>query len=183
MLHRVAVTRCHAAVGGSLCKEIDCSGPCRPIGTGISYFTALATLLDEPAESRHLKPAATCSRAAGLTGGRINKFNITKQSKDYDAEGKYVKHWLPELQRVPVSHIHEPWTMPLALQRDAGCVLGTDYPQPVPVARMARPWQGCRYPDATRNEKYGSRARKGNAGGAAKGAARRGVGRAPVNFY
>lgn len=25
--------------------------------------------------------------AAGLTGGRINHFNITKQSKDYDPDG------------------------------------------------------------------------------------------------
>jgi hypothetical protein len=29
--------------------------------------------------------------AAGLTGGRINHFNITKQSKDYDAEGEYIR--------------------------------------------------------------------------------------------
>ena len=30
-------------------------------------------------------------------------FNIAKQSKDYDPEGKYVKHWLPELAQVPSS--------------------------------------------------------------------------------
>lgn len=47
--------------------------------------------------------------AAGLTGGRINHFNITKQSKDYDADGDYIRHWLPELQRVPTARIHEPW--------------------------------------------------------------------------
>ena len=47
--------------------------------------------------------------AAGLTGGRINHFNITKQSKDYDPDGDYIRHWLPELQRVPTARIHEPW--------------------------------------------------------------------------
>ncbi|CAE8632425.1 unnamed protein product [Polarella glacialis] len=49
--------------------------------------------------------------AAGLTTGRINHFNVIKQSKSYDKEGMYLKHWLPELQNVPSSLIHEPWTM------------------------------------------------------------------------
>merc|ERR1740129_421486 len=35
--------------------------------------------------------------AAGMTGGRVNRFNIVKQSKDYDKEGDYVRHWCPEL--------------------------------------------------------------------------------------
>jgi len=30
--------------------------------------------------------------AAGLTGGRVNRFNILKQSKDYDANGDYIRH-------------------------------------------------------------------------------------------
>jgi deoxyribodipyrimidine photo-lyase len=47
--------------------------------------------------------------AAGLTGGRVNHFNITKQSKDYDPDGDYIRHWLPELSKVPASRIHQPW--------------------------------------------------------------------------
>jgi deoxyribodipyrimidine photolyase len=47
--------------------------------------------------------------AAGLTGGRINHFNITKQSKDYDPDGDYIRHWVPELASVPAPRIHEPW--------------------------------------------------------------------------
>ena len=35
---------------------------------------------------------------AGMTGGRLNRFNIVKQSKDYDSHGDYVRHWLPELK-------------------------------------------------------------------------------------
>merc|ERR1711879_657784 len=34
--------------------------------------------------------------AAGLTGGRINRFNIVRQGNNYDREGAYVKHWVPE---------------------------------------------------------------------------------------
>jgi deoxyribodipyrimidine photo-lyase len=47
--------------------------------------------------------------AAGMTGGRVNHFNITKQSKDYDPQGDYIRHWLPELAQVPTARIHEPW--------------------------------------------------------------------------
>lgn len=49
--------------------------------------------------------------AAGLTGGRLNQFNITKQSKDYDLGGDYVRTWCPELKNVPASKVHEPWTL------------------------------------------------------------------------
>lgn len=38
--------------------------------------------------------------AAGLTGGRLNRFNIVKQSNDYDKEGKYIRHWVSELEKV-----------------------------------------------------------------------------------
>jgi hypothetical protein len=31
--------------------------------------------------------------AAGLSGGRVNKFNILKQSKDYDEQGDYCRLW------------------------------------------------------------------------------------------
>ncbi|CAK9033189.1 unnamed protein product [Durusdinium trenchii] len=49
--------------------------------------------------------------AAGLTTGRLNRFNVVRQSKMYDKDGAYLRHWLPELRRVPVRFIHEPWTM------------------------------------------------------------------------
>jgi len=32
--------------------------------------------------------------AAGLTGGRVNKFNTKKQLNDYDPKREYVNHWL-----------------------------------------------------------------------------------------
>ena len=33
--------------------------------------------------------------AAGLFGGRINRFNMTKQSSDYDPNGDYIRYWIP----------------------------------------------------------------------------------------
>lgn len=58
-------------------------------------------------------------------------FNILKQSKDYDPEGKYVKHWLPELARVPASKVHEPWKLLPVEQQRFGVQIGVDYPNPV----------------------------------------------------
>jgi len=49
--------------------------------------------------------------AAGLTTGRVNRFNVIRQSKMYDKDGAYIRHWIPELRNVPVRFIHEPWTM------------------------------------------------------------------------
>lgn len=71
-----------------------------------------------------------CS-AAGMTGGRLNRFNIVKQSKDYDKEGEYVRHWIPELKDVPTNLVHEPWKMSKEQQSQFGCRLGVDYPNPI----------------------------------------------------
>jgi deoxyribodipyrimidine photo-lyase len=58
-------------------------------------------------------------------------FNITKQAKDYDAKGAYVKHWLPELEQIPANKLQEPWKLSAAEQKQYGVRLGTDYPNPI----------------------------------------------------
>ncbi|MGK7921629.1 MAG: DASH family cryptochrome [Trichodesmium sp.] len=58
-------------------------------------------------------------------------FNISKQAKDYDSEGKYVKYWLPELEAIPVSKVHEPWKLLPVAQDRFGVKIGVDYPQPI----------------------------------------------------
>jgi deoxyribodipyrimidine photo-lyase len=58
-------------------------------------------------------------------------FNISKQSGDYDREGKYVKHWLPELAQIPAAKVHEPWKLLPVEQERFGVNIGVDYPQPV----------------------------------------------------
>jgi deoxyribodipyrimidine photo-lyase len=58
-------------------------------------------------------------------------FNISKQSQDYDREGKYVKHWLPELAQIPAAKVHEPWKLLPVEQERFSVNLGVDYPQPV----------------------------------------------------
>lgn len=58
-------------------------------------------------------------------------FNILKQSKDYDPQGEYVKHWLPELAAIPAAKVHEPWKLLPVEQQRFGVRLGVDYPNPV----------------------------------------------------
>jgi deoxyribodipyrimidine photo-lyase len=67
-------------------------------------------------------------QAAGLTGGRLNKFNITKQSKDYDEQGEYIKLWCPELSKVPPPLCFEPWKMSERQREEYGVRAGLDYP-------------------------------------------------------
>lgn len=58
-------------------------------------------------------------------------FNINKQAQDYDPKGEYVKHWLPELQLVPSSKIHQPWQLLPVEQSRANLQMGKDYPLPI----------------------------------------------------
>jgi deoxyribodipyrimidine photo-lyase len=67
-------------------------------------------------------------------------FNPALQGKKHDPAGRYVRRWVPELDRVPVTRkfIHEPWKIPLDVQRDVGSVIGRDYPAPLVEHAWAR---------------------------------------------
>ena len=103
---------------------------------GADYFEEI--LLDYDVHSNW---GNWCS-AAGMTGGRLNRFNIVKQSKDYDQHGDYVRHWLPELKDVPTQFVHEPWKMNQFQQKEFGCILGVDYPNPIAAPFYPNPKQG-----------------------------------------
>lgn len=58
-------------------------------------------------------------------------FNIPKQSKDYDYNGDYLRHWLPEIAAIKGEKIHEPWKLSAEEQKRYGVKLGLDYPRPI----------------------------------------------------
>jgi deoxyribodipyrimidine photo-lyase len=48
-------------------------------------------------------------------------FNPVSQAEKFDAEGKFVRHWIPELKDFPDDLVHQPWENPLLLSRSKYC--------------------------------------------------------------
>ncbi|MDA7582459.1 FAD-binding domain-containing protein, partial [Luminiphilus sp.] len=65
-------------------------------------------------------------------------FNPIAQGQKFDSEGEYVKHWCPELSKLPKKYIHEPWEAPQMTLASADLELGTDYPFPIVDHKTAR---------------------------------------------
>jgi deoxyribodipyrimidine photo-lyase len=65
-------------------------------------------------------------------------FNPVTQSQRFDKEGLYIREWVPELKNLSNKYIHEPWKAPDAVQQEAGCIIGRDYPEPVLDLRATR---------------------------------------------
>ena len=51
----------------------------------------------------------------------------------------------PSSSAVPERYLREPWTMPDEVQREAGCVIGEDYPAPIVDHALAREEALARY--------------------------------------
>jgi len=58
-------------------------------------------------------------------------YNPTLHQQRFDPHGEYVRRWVPELARVPLERLAEPWTMPPEEQEACGCEIGRDYPAPI----------------------------------------------------
>lgn len=65
-------------------------------------------------------------------------FNPVTQSEKFDAQGKFIRRYVPELGGCPDKWIHAPWLMPSAEQRRCGWVPGQTYPAPVVDHALAR---------------------------------------------
>ena len=102
--------------------------------------------------------------AAGLSGGRINKFNILKQASDYDPSGDYVRFWCPELKNIPGSKIHQPWKLSRTEQQQYDINIGVTYPQPIVnlAAAGAKNFQQNAYGKGGGNHQRNNLNNKGN---------------------
>jgi deoxyribodipyrimidine photo-lyase len=72
-------------------------------------------------------------------------YNPALQQARHDPDGTYVRRYVPELRDVPDEYLAEPWTMPDDLQREVGCIVGSDYPEPIVDHRAAREQALARY--------------------------------------
>ncbi|MNC06154.1 Deoxyribodipyrimidine photo-lyase [compost metagenome] len=59
-------------------------------------------------------------------------FNPTTQGERFDAQGEFIRRWLPELTDVPDKYIHTPWVWAEKQQ------LKLDYPRPIVEHKQAR---------------------------------------------
>ncbi len=62
---------------------------------------------------------------SGVTGiNAMRVYNVTKQGKDQDPNGVFIRKHVPELRNVPVEYIHEPFGMPVSVQTKCGVIIG-----------------------------------------------------------
>ena len=72
-------------------------------------------------------------------------YNPARHQERYDPDNEYVRRYVPELRGVPDKYMGEPWTMPVEIQQDCGCVIGDDYPEPIVDHKLAREEALARY--------------------------------------
>ena len=54
-------------------------------------------------------------------------FNPVTQGERFDADGDYVRRWIPELADLPARWIHKPWAASAKVLGDAGVRIGDNY--------------------------------------------------------
>ncbi|KAG7996753.1 hypothetical protein I3843_01G177100 [Carya illinoinensis] len=102
---------------------------------GMKYFWD--TLLDADIESDILGwQYISGSLPDGHELERLDSPEI--QGSKFDPEGEYVRHWLPELTRMPTEWIHHPWDAPCSVLKASGVDLGLNYPKPIVGLDLAR---------------------------------------------
>lgn len=72
-------------------------------------------------------------------------FNPVTQSQKFDADGKFIRRYLPQLARLDNRAIHAPWLAGDTALQDGGVVLGQHYPAPIVMHDEARQRTLARY--------------------------------------
>ncbi|MDB5870171.1 MAG: deoxyribodipyrimidine photo-lyase type [Polaromonas sp.] len=65
-------------------------------------------------------------------------FNPVSQSEKFDAQGKFIRKYLPVLAKLPTAALHSPWLASPVELLAAGVTLGNNYPLPVVQHAEAR---------------------------------------------
>jgi deoxyribodipyrimidine photo-lyase len=79
---------------------------------------------------------------AGTTGiNAMRVYSVTKQGKDQDPEGRFVRKFVKELSKVPNQFIHEPWKMPVSVQEECQTIIGAS-----PMDLKSHEWTAYPFP-------------------------------------
>jgi len=114
---------------------------------------------------------------SGTTGiNTLRIYNPWQQGERFDADGTFIRTWVPELAALPTDWIHRPHEMPVMIQAMYGVRVGRSYPQPLTdhaaavreaKSRIAAIQQAAGFRSAARRvfERHGSRAQSASARG------------------
>ncbi|MGB0521304.1 MAG: deoxyribodipyrimidine photo-lyase/cryptochrome family protein [Flammeovirgaceae bacterium] len=80
---------------------------------------------------------------AGETGiNTLRIYSPIKNSLKHDADGTFIKKWVPELAHLPLPYVHEPYKMTALDQQLHQFTLGEDYPFPIVNLEHSRKYAG-----------------------------------------
>jgi deoxyribodipyrimidine photo-lyase len=79
-------------------------------------------------------------------------FNPITQSEKFDAQGKFIRKYVPELAACNEKEIHAPWLIPPLRQQSLGLIIGKDYPAPVVEHSVQREKALALYKNASQSE-------------------------------
>ena len=65
-------------------------------------------------------------------------FNPVTQGQKFDPDGTFTRRFVPELAKLPVKYLFNPWEAPAQILADAGVVLGENYPRPIVDVKQSR---------------------------------------------
>ena len=69
---------------------------------------------------------------SGTTGiNTVRIYNPIKQVIDHDPDGRFIRRWIPELEKVPVPYLANPVSIPPLIQLETNCRIGRQYPLPI----------------------------------------------------
>jgi deoxyribodipyrimidine photo-lyase len=75
---------------------------------------------------------------SGVTGiNTMRVYSPTKQAREQDPTGAFIRRYVPELAGLPDDYLHEPSACPPLLQLASGCVVGVHYPAPIVEEKAA----------------------------------------------
>ncbi|MDZ4261771.1 MAG: deoxyribodipyrimidine photo-lyase [Pseudomonadota bacterium] len=92
---------------------------------GADWFWDTLVDADLASNSLNWQWAAGCGADAAPY---FRVFNPVRQSERFDADGEYLRHWLPELNAAPKKLIHQPWKINNDIQQQIGLEVGNSYP-------------------------------------------------------
>lgn len=65
-------------------------------------------------------------------------FNPITQGEKFDNDGKYTRKYVPELKKLPNKYLFKPWQAPEKILKEAGIILGSNYPKPIIDLKISR---------------------------------------------